>query len=393
MRSHPGTHRHHRRVVTICTFVLVIISLIVASPAGAALSNTSDPTWMTNGQVTTMVRIGSTIYLGGNFTAGRSKASGGESVGRRYLAAFDANTGALVRSWAPSASATVYTMVTDGSTLFIGGAFSNVNGTSRQRLAALDPATGALRSWSPKVTAGVRTLVLHNGTVYAGGAFLQANGVTRTRLAAFSASSGALDPDWKPQAHNGDVRALAIRADGSRIFIGGAFTRINSTSDTSYVAAVSPTNGASVSWNASSLALVYDLDVSAGRVYAASGGAGGRVYSYRDDTGSSVWSHRANGDIQAVHYNDGSVYVGGHFELQGTCRTCKPVAFASHNLNTMLGKVAASDGRLDTNFHPYFTGVPGVWTILRTGNQLHVGGSFTKAGGRSQQGYARFTDN
>jgi hypothetical protein len=385
-----GRHRH--RIGKLLGLPVMIASLLVASPAGAALSNTSDPTWMTNGQVAALVRIGNTIYLGGNFTAVRSKASGGEVVGRRYLAAFDANTGTLVRSWAPSAGARVYAMVTDGSTLYVGGAFRAINGQSRERLAALDPATGALRAWSPKVTGEVRALLLHSGKIYAGGGFSQANGASRTRLAAFSASSGGLDPDWKPQAHDGDVRALAVRGDGTRIFVGGSFSRINGTSDTSFIAAVNTTNGASVSWNASSAAIVHDLDVSAGRVYAARGGAGGRVTSYRDDTGASVWSHSANGDIQAVHYDNGNLYVGGHFELQGTCNTCRPVAFAAHDLNTMLGKVAASDGRLDTNFHPLFKGIPGVWTILRTGSQLHVGGSFTTAGGRQQQGYARFTD-
>src|SRR5688572_14039423 len=87
VRSHRGRHRLHRRVGTVSGLVVVVVSLLVGSPAGAALSNTSDPTWMTNDQVASLVRIGNTIYLGGNFTAVRSRGSGGEVVGRRYLAA------------------------------------------------------------------------------------------------------------------------------------------------------------------------------------------------------------------------------------------------------------------------------------------------------------------
>ena len=370
--------------------LLAVFSLGIASPAGAAMSNESDETWMTNEQVTAMVRIGNTIYLGGNFTAVRSRYSGGESVERRYLAAIDATTGALVRSWAPRAGSRVYAMVTDGSTIYIGGAFRNINGQNRQRLAALDPDTGALRSWNPGTSSTVKALALYNGRIFAGGKFTQANGQSRTGLAAFSAATGALDPDWTPSAGDGEVRAIAPRADGSRIYVGGDFLSLNGVARAN-IGAVTADTGNTVSWPAVSNGIVFDLETSSGRVYAARGGGGGRVTSYRDDTGATLWYQSANGDIQDVEYHNGWIYVGGHFALQGTCRTCGPVAFAGHDLNIHIGRVSTT-GQLDTNWHPVFSGFPGVWEILPTGNRVHLGGSFKKAGNRWQQGYARFTD-
>jgi hypothetical protein len=71
------------------------------------------------------------------------------------------------------------------------------------------------------------------GTVYVGGAFTNlvppagssAPGVTRNRLAAFDVASRSL-LSWNPDA-NGKVRALAVSADGTKLYVGGDFTKVN----------------------------------------------------------------------------------------------------------------------------------------------------------------------
>jgi hypothetical protein len=70
-------------------------------------------------------------------------------VSRNYIAAFEAN--GSVSAWYPSVSSVATTMLIDGSTLYIGGVFSSVNGSDRYGFAALNTTTGALLSLNPQL--------------------------------------------------------------------------------------------------------------------------------------------------------------------------------------------------------------------------------------------------
>jgi hypothetical protein len=78
---------------------------------------------------------GTTLYASGDFT----QVNGGE--GRNFIAAFDATTG-TARSFNPSlddGSAYSMTVSSAGSTLYVGGCFTNVNnGTPHNYIAAFD---------------------------------------------------------------------------------------------------------------------------------------------------------------------------------------------------------------------------------------------------------------
>ncbi|GIW09481.1 MAG: hypothetical protein KatS3mg061_0538 [Dehalococcoidia bacterium] len=43
----------------------------------------------------------------------------------------------------------VYALAVSGSTVYVGGGFTSVGGQTRNRLAALDAATGNVTSWNP----------------------------------------------------------------------------------------------------------------------------------------------------------------------------------------------------------------------------------------------------
>ena len=71
----------------------------------------------------------------------------------------------------------------DGSRIYIGGSFTNVNGQIRNRIAALNPTTGALiTTFQPKPDATVRAIAATNDTVYFGGLLSSVNGIARTRV-------------------------------------------------------------------------------------------------------------------------------------------------------------------------------------------------------------------
>jgi hypothetical protein len=72
-------------------------------------------------------------FVSGNFTTL-------EGQSRAYIGAYDAN--GTLSSWYPTINGVAYVMIVDGSTLYIGGAFTLVNGITRKGFAALSTTSG-----------------------------------------------------------------------------------------------------------------------------------------------------------------------------------------------------------------------------------------------------------
>jgi uncharacterized delta-60 repeat protein len=110
--------------------------------------------------------------------------------------------------------------------VLVGGSFSTINGTNRAGMARLN-ANGSLDlSFNPGSGANgtVWTLAVQtDGRVLVGGAFTTVNGNSRNGIARLTAT-GAIDDTFVPgaAATNGTIYALAVQADG-RILIGGSF--------------------------------------------------------------------------------------------------------------------------------------------------------------------------
>ena len=130
----------------------------------------------------------------------------------------------------------VWTQTIVGNTVYVGGQFTRARpagasaGTSevtRNNLMAYNLSTGVMTSFNPNLNGAVRAITASpdGSRIYVGGAFTTVGSVTRTRLASFSTATGALDSSWKPTANN-TVRALG--AFGSTVFAGGSFTSANS---------------------------------------------------------------------------------------------------------------------------------------------------------------------
>ena len=125
--------------------------------------------------VNALAIIGSTLYLGGDFT-GLSKVGSG-SVLRNRLAAIDL-TGLSITGFDPGADGEVFALAASGTTLYAGGFFTFVAGSQRVGGAAFNTvAAGALTAWDPEtfdVTApgnlgAIYAIAPFGGTIYIGG--------------------------------------------------------------------------------------------------------------------------------------------------------------------------------------------------------------------------------
>jgi hypothetical protein len=132
----------------------------------------------------------------------------------------------------------VWDILVAGDTIYLAGAFTQITdevGSTFQRnnLAAVDAATGQVTSWNPSAinpnnpsNSSVRSMALSSdGTrLFVGGTFTRVGGLARSRLAAVDPVTGAVDNDWKGTGTNNVVRALAV--SGERLYLGGDFTQV-----------------------------------------------------------------------------------------------------------------------------------------------------------------------
>ena len=191
----------------------------------------------------TLSSDGSVLYAGGTFTT-----IGG--VTRNRLAAINTSDGTAISAFNPNVNNTVRSLAlsSDGSKLYVGGAFVTIGGATYKRLAAINTSDGtAVSTFSPNVNDTVRSLVLSpdGSKLYAGGAFTTIAGVTHNRLAAINTSDGVAVSTFNPDVDSG-VSALVLSSDSSRIYLGGDFTAIGGVTY-SHVAAINTSDGTVVS--------------------------------------------------------------------------------------------------------------------------------------------------
>ena len=376
--------------------------LVQATVAHALVGESPARTWGIGPDTTTpaaggkprvlaILPIGDRIFVGGTFDVVIDPA--GVTYPAKNIAVFSATTGAADLSFQASASDSVTTLATDGSQLFIGGAFNTVNGVNRRGLAAVDSRTGSLTGWNPTVNAGqVDALAYSGGSVYAGGNFGSisgSSGTSRAFAAKLSSSSAAVDTAWSA-APNERVRALNVAASGGgRLYLGGEFSQVSGRGGTNKLAAVSLSSGAvdtgfvAPATNAGAYSPVYDLTSDAFRVYAASAGGGGACAAANAVTGALTWTAHSNGNMQSVRLKDGLLYCAGHFGGTGS--------FMGQT-RQKLAAVNATTGVLDS-FAPRINSSQGPWALAVDAKHLYMGGDFNKVSGVPQPHFAMFVDS
>src|SRR5262252_6192684 len=134
----------------------------------------------------------------------------------------DTLTGAAT-GWNPGCNSLVKALASDGTAIYAGGGFSQIDGAARRGVAAIDPATAQPLPWiDPDVDINeseVNAVAVLDGVVYLGGSFSSVQGQARSCLAALNARTGEVLP-WNPGATN-IVWSLAA-GEGSA-YAGGVF--------------------------------------------------------------------------------------------------------------------------------------------------------------------------
>jgi hypothetical protein len=360
------------------------LTVVLSGPAGAVVSETPNPgagTCETNGRVNAVAYLGGTIYLGGSFTQV-------EGATRNRLAACNATTGALL-PWNPNANNVVRALKVSpaGTRVYVGGDFSAVGGAARSRVAALSPSSGAAFGWSPYVNDQVKSITTSNSgsTVYAGGDFDSAEGAGRHHLAAFNATSGNLT-SLKPTISNGTgnfatVLSMDVSADGNTLYFSGDFALVNGSSRRN-AAAVSSGIGTLRAWSpASTAGIAAELTVSASgnTVFVGGRATGGYVQAYGPNAGGApVWNVGTDGDVEALAVSSSILYVGGHFTSVGG------------GARGHLAALRTSGGSVHP-WNPGANGVFGAFGAAITSSRVAFGGEFTQVHGEAHSGVVQFS--
>jgi hypothetical protein len=184
-----------------------------------------------SGAVYKFVQVGGTMYAGGSFSSVSTPAgvSPGGTFARANIVAFNATTGVVSTSFAPSVNGQVWALASDGASLWIGGTFTSVNGVARRGVAKLNPATGAVdAAFNANLASGkVTELALVGGRLFAGGTF---PGKLRAVNPATGANTGYLNLGISgtvaSNAGPTEVYRFAVNPAGTRLVAVGNFTTV-----------------------------------------------------------------------------------------------------------------------------------------------------------------------
>ena len=374
-------------------------ALAVRNPAQRPLRSVQvlAPGWTPSdkelGRVDDLIRVGHTVYIGGNFTVVGGHA--GRTVARLHLAAVRAGTGKLER-FHPAINGRVYALAVSrgGRFLFVGGQFSAVGAHHRDNLAAFNLRTGRLSKRLPNlgVSGTVRAIaVSRTGRLYIGGSFGRVGAARRGNLAKLILRGNryALNRRWRPQT-NSDVRDIVVSARASRVIVGGDFSAVNGHRGQSGIAALGQGAGLVLPWTNHPSDPILDLALCGKRVYAAMGGPGGTALAYGLG-GRRRWYYMTDGNIQAVTCFGRRGVFGMHGDFVAPHRNQKLDEFGSSRRIQRHKLFMLTYAGVLMRWNPNVSstaGVLGVWALAARGGNLYVGGDFTGVHGVAQQRFA-----
>lgn len=442
------TNPSRSRAIAVAVAALLTGSvLVVAQPAVADTAPISPstpatvtadalPTVQVNGVVWDQEIVGNVVYAVGEFTSAQpaGAAAGVSTSPRSNMLTYNLTTGVLIPGFAPTFNGRISTVdaTPDGSKVFVGGQFTQVNGVARYRVAGFNVATGALLSFAPAVNSAVDAVEVTDTTAYIGGNFTAIGSATRLRAAAITIANGTPLP-FAPTVEGGRVRGIAVSPDKAKVVLAGSFTSVNGSSKPGYgMAAVNASDGTLLPWGAN------DLIRNGGTGTSVSGGTGASIYGLTSDgdsvygvgydyygggnleggfraswsDGSIQWVESCHGDSYSIAAQGDTVYTAGHSYYCGNNG-----GFPATEPRTFQRGLAWSKetgGRVNSA-DPYgyynYAGVPspellnwwpdintgtftgqnqGAWSVVANDNYVLYAGEFTTINNKRQQGLVRF---
>jgi hypothetical protein len=400
-----------RRVLLLPTlFVAYAVGLsVLAAPSASAVQvpqdrivsanpsditpNIIDPPHAGN-LVISIAQIGTRTFVAGTFTQIQN-AGGGTIYTVTGLFAFDTATGQIDTTGfgfpVVKGVIEVITPSEDGQQLFIGGNLAYIDGVHINKIASLNPLTGALNTqFLAKANNKVNDMVARGGLLYLGGTFTTVDHVARSGIAAVDPLTGAVSPDLalpvtgtrldrKPM----HVDKIDVTPDSSKLLIAGNFTAVGGQ-ERDQIALINLTTSPDTldTWNttryqplcvAKFSSYIRDVDFSPDGSYfvvATTGGAavnhGGTPISGPPCDASQRWETNAVGPGQQPTWVD---YVGGDTNYS-VAVTGTAVYLGGHERwqNNYYGHDTAgpgSVGRPGIAAVSPLNGVPFAWNPLR----------------------------
>ena len=359
------------------------------SPAGIA--GAGDENWQdgfgvpgANGTVNAVVRVGTSLYVGGNFTVVGNVAAS-------RVAKWD---GTAWSALGTGLNNNVQALATDASgNLYAGGTFTTAGGVAASRVAKWDGT-----AWSALGTGfnnTVQALAVNNGSVYAGGLFTTAGSTAASRVARWDGTS------WSALGSGTSGTVLALAADGSgNLYAGGAFTAAGGTA-ANYLAKWNGTAWSAIGAGRDSTVLTLTMDAT-GNLYAGSlfrslvsrrdtitkppvtrRAAASRVAKWNGSTWTTLGAG-INGAVQALAVDaSGSVYAGGSFSYIGGKFTATP--------DSVFATCAAKwNGTAWSALDAGTGGTVQALTVDASGS-VCAGGTFSSAGGMAANSVAKWS--
>ncbi len=362
----------------------------------------------------------SDLYAGGRFTV-----IGGVAASR--IARWNGTNWSPVGSGVEGSATEVYAFLVSSNKLIVAGNFTSAGGIAATNIASWDGSQwhsmGNLRGGS------VYALAELNGEIYAGGTFRTNSGAAADYIVRWNGSQ------WQAAGTGVNGIVYALEQMGNVLFLGGSFSQAGILSAPGIVR----WNGLNYSPVGSGLdsgAAVYALSARGLNLYV--GGAfnqAGGISSPRLalwDEGNSQWlSVGANGIVYGLHAALDILYVGGEFSMIGGTAVANRIAAltptnwaafgsgvsgaafprveAVHPFNgsVFAGGVFDTAGGVSSPFVAEWDGA--AWkaagptngfgfnsvanAVALEGTNIHVFGSFSKAGEAPVTGAARWTGN
>lgn len=253
-RARPASSLRRRVLVSSAAVIAMVGSGAVIESAGAvglaaaqstavsAVPSKATPN-VTNGTVFAITQVGGLTLLGGTFTTVQDPGSS-TTLTRTYVLAFDAATGKVSTTFAPTLDGSVQAVAPGpiANTVYVGGYFNTVNSVKSKGLTLLDTRTGAIVSGfkPPALNGAVSTVAVAAGHTLVGGGFTAAGSAARAGLMSLNPTTGALDGYLTvalsghhnyngTTGANGAVgaRALSVNPAGTRAVVIGNFKTAN----------------------------------------------------------------------------------------------------------------------------------------------------------------------
>lgn len=319
-------------------------------------------------RVMALASIGSTLYVGGNYTT-----AGGQ--GARNIAKYSAGT------WTPFSGtgldSPAVAMAASGTDVYVGGTFASAGSVTANKIAKWNSLTNTWSTLGTGVTGdstGINAIAVAGDRVYAGGTFTNIGGVSANNIAVWNGTA------WSPLGTGVNSSITSIIVRGEDIYVGGSFTtaggvtanrvaKWNGTAWSGLSSAILPTTVISMDFMGNDLYVGIPTTTIANPAY---------FSKYDGTTWTQLGADLGDRGVSSVAVVGSDVYVAGGFAtINGV--TVNRIAKWNGTAWSALG-----------NGLPSPTGQLGGVRLVAAGSDLIAVGDFTVAGGGPADRIARW---